>query len=51
MEDALGIQAWRTKKMGLEPLYADTLPGSLRLNFPGSRYIAEAESLQGSLGV
>lgn len=46
-EDALGIQALAYKKMGLEPLYVDTLR-ILRLNFPGSRYIAEAESLQGS---
>lgn len=46
IEDALGIQTMAYKKMGLEPLYADTLR-ILRLNFPGSRYIAEAESLQG----
>ncbi len=45
MEDALGIQAMAYKKMGLEALYADTLR-ILRLNFPGSRYIAEAESLK-----
>jgi outer membrane protein assembly factor BamD (BamD/ComL family) len=47
MEDALGIQAMAYKKMGLEPLYTDTLR-ILRLNFSGSRYIVEAESLRGS---
>lgn len=46
MEDALGIQALAYKKMGLEPLYTDTLR-ILRLNFPDSRYIADAESLPG----
>lgn len=47
MEDALGIQAMAYKKMGLDLLYTDTLR-VLRLNFPDSRYIAEAESLRGS---
>ncbi len=45
MEDALGIQAMAYKRMGLDPLYTDTLR-ILRLNFPNSRYLAEAETLR-----
>ncbi len=44
-EDALGIQVMSYKRMGLDVLYNDTMR-VLRLNFPQSRYIAEAEALQ-----
>lgn len=44
VEDALGIQAMAYKRMGMETLYSDTLR-ILRLNFPDSRYFAEAEAL------
>lgn len=44
-EDALGIQVLSYKRMGLDALYSDTMR-ILRLNFPESRYIAEAEALQ-----
>jgi outer membrane protein assembly factor BamD len=44
-EDALGIQVMAYKRMGLDALYSDTLR-ILRLNFPQSRYIAEAEALK-----
>ncbi len=45
VEDALGIQAMSYKRMGLEPLYTDTVR-VLKLNFPESRYLAEAERLR-----
>ncbi len=45
-EDALGIQVMAYKRMGLDALYSDTMR-VLRLNFPQSRYIAEAEALTG----
>ncbi len=45
-EDALGIQTLAYKRMGLNDLYNDMLR-VLRLNFPQSRYIAEAEALTG----
>lgn len=45
IEDALGIQAMAYKRMGLEPLYTDTLR-VLKLNFPESRYLAKAERLR-----
>lgn len=44
-EDALGVQVLSYKRMGLDALYSDTMR-ILRLNFPESRYIAEAEALQ-----
>jgi outer membrane protein assembly factor BamD len=43
-EDALGLQAMSYKMLGLSELMGDTLR-VLRLNFPGSRYLAEIESL------
>jgi len=45
VEDALGLLAMAYKRMGMEALYADTLR-VLKLNFPGSRYLAEAERLR-----
>jgi outer membrane protein assembly factor BamD len=46
VEDALGIQAMAYKRMGMETLYGDMLR-ILRLNFPDSRYLGEAERLAG----
>lgn len=43
-EDALGIQAMAYKRMGLNDLHNDMMR-VLRLNFPASRYLAEAETL------
>lgn len=45
VEDALGILAMSYRRMGLEPLYDDTVR-VLKLNFPGSRYLADAERLR-----
>ena len=45
-EDALGIMALSYKKMGIVPLFDDTMR-VLRKNFPQSRYIEEAETLKG----
>lgn len=48
IEDALGIQALSYKRMGLEPLYTDTLR-VLRLNFPESRYLDEARDTRAEI--
>jgi outer membrane protein assembly factor BamD len=45
VEDALGLQAMSYKMLGLTDLMSDTVR-VLRLNFPGSQYLTEIESLK-----